>query len=87
MSSAVSEMATLALAEIYINSKVETKVIDWASKSIQGCMKILSEEPKSLVRVLESLKAHPHTLRHAIMTSVFSMILVKQIGYDSERTL
>ncbi len=83
----VAEMSSLAIAEIYVQTGIDAKVLTWAEKSMRGCVKILSEDPKSLIRVIEALKTHPHSFKHAIMTSLFSMLLARELRFTSERTL
>ncbi|MBF0315871.1 MAG: HD domain-containing protein [Oligoflexia bacterium] len=87
LTAAVSEVASLAMAEIYLSTEVSKKILDWAGKSVNGCIALLGQNPKSLAKVLESLKAHPAMLKHSVTTCIFSMVIIKQIGYDSDRTL
>ncbi|MBF0298388.1 MAG: HD domain-containing protein [Oligoflexia bacterium] len=83
----ISEMANLTITEIYLTTEINKKVMEWAGKSITGCITLLGQNPRALLRVIEALKTHQNMLKHSMMTCIFSMLLIKKVGYDSERTL
>jgi len=87
LSGIVAEMSSLAISEIYVQTGIDTKVLNWADKAMRGCVKVLSEDPKALIRIIEALKTHPHTFKHSMMTALFSMMLSRKLRYTSEKSL
>lgn len=83
----VSEMSRICLDEIYQNSKLEKESVEFAQKCMQGMTKVLSKDPKNFIRLIASLKGHPLQLKHAIMTSLFAVILAQKSGMSSTKSL
>lgn len=85
--SILNEMTHIALDEMYEKTDISTKTLRWAQISVEGCTKILEQDFTGLLKIIKVFAARPHHMKHAFMTSMFSLLIGKGMEYESERTL
>lgn len=83
----VKEMTNLAMLELVIKKHVDSKSVGYAMTTVKGCIDVLATDPKSLFKVFKLLTHHPYSIKHALMTSVFSLLLAKVEKLESDKTL
>ena len=83
----VKEMTNLAMLELVIKKHVDSKSVGYAMTTVKGCIDVLANDPKSLFKVFKLLTNHPYAIKHALMTSVFSLLLARMEKLESEKTL
>lgn len=83
----VKEMTNLTMLELVINKHVDAKSVSYAMTTVKGCIDVLASDPKSLFRIFRLLGQHPYMIKHALMTSVFALLLAKVENLESEKTL
>ena len=83
----IKEMTNLTMLEMVINKHVDSKSVAYAMTTVKGCIDVLASDPKSLFRIFRLLGRHPYLIKHALMTSVFSLLLAKIENLESEKTL
>ncbi|MDR3608338.1 MAG: HD domain-containing phosphohydrolase [Oligoflexia bacterium] len=83
----IKEMTNLTMLDLVVKKHVDGKSIGYAMTTIKGCIDVLANDPKSLFRVFRLLSRHPYLIKHALMTSVFALLLAKAENLESEKTL
>ena len=83
----IKEMTNLAMLELVIKKHVDSKSVGYAMTTVKGCIDVLANDPKSLFKVFKLLTHHPYSIKHALMTSVFALLLAKVEKLESEKTL
>jgi HD-GYP domain-containing protein (c-di-GMP phosphodiesterase class II) len=85
--SVVKDVADLTLLEVIRKNIVNQESIEFATSTIKGCVATLGKDKSSLVRLLKLISAHPCSFRHAITTTVFSLLLGKAAKIEGQRNL
>lgn len=83
----LKEMVDLTMLEFVTHKRVDERSVAYAVTTTKGCVELLSSDTKSLTQVLKLMTSHPYLMKHALATSVFALILAKQSGMTSDKTL
>ncbi|MBC7691332.1 MAG: HD domain-containing protein [Methylotenera sp.] len=83
----LKETANLAVFEIIERTEVDQKSLHHATQTIAGCLNILAKDPKSFAKIFRIMGTRPYAMRHALTTSIFSLILGKIEQMESNRNL
>jgi putative nucleotidyltransferase with HDIG domain len=81
------EMINIALHEIHLNVDLGPNTLKWAESSLKGCHRILESDFEGLCRIIKNLGARPYQMKHSFMVSIFSILLAKAAGLESERSI
>lgn len=82
----MKEMVNYTVEDIRRKHNVEARTLESAASFTQGCVEVLSKNPKNLVRLVNLLSQKPYLVKNAAMTSIFSLMLAKKAGLEGERT-
>lgn len=83
----VKDVADLSMIELMQKNIVNEESVMYATNTIKGCLMTLQKDKSSLVRLLKLISAHPHSFRHTITTTVFSLLLARAAKLEGQRTL
>lgn len=83
----IHEMANLTMLELVVKKHVDSKSVGHAMTTIKGCIDVLSQDPKALMKIFRMLGQHPYMIKHALTTCVFALLLAKVEKLESEKTL
>jgi putative nucleotidyltransferase with HDIG domain len=83
----MKEIVQLTYQEIVIKQAPSQRVIDAASQMVTSCIEGLNRDPKTLVRLLNLMSNQPYLVKHSIAVSMFSVMLAKQSGIESDMNL
>lgn len=95
LDSAKPDELTHMLRELVIATAIDlanTMQIDQEQLSncgnvVKGCVDVLNKDPKSFIRVLSLLSHHPHAVKHSVMTSIFSILLARNLEIENQKLL
>lgn len=85
--SVVKDVADLSLIELIQKNIITQESVSYATNTIKGCITTLGKDKSSLVRLLKLISTHPYSFRHAISTTVFSLILGRAAKIEGQRNL
>lgn len=81
------ELVSFTMHEIISNQKVNERVVKNAGHVVDGCIKTLSENKGALAKVLKLMSNQTYIVKHSVAVSLFSVMLGKQSGIESNKTL
>jgi putative nucleotidyltransferase with HDIG domain len=85
--SVVKDVADLAMLELIENKVVDQRSVSYATNLIKGCLSTMSKDHISLVKMLKMISNHPYSFRHALTTTVFSLLLARAAKITGQRNL
>ena len=83
----IKEISELALIEIFVQQHVDADSIHHVNLAMKGCIDLLKQDPKSLIRMVKMLLAHAYQLKHAMSVCVYALLLAKMDGILTEKNL
>lgn len=83
----VQEMVHLTMLELSVKHRLDARALGHASQSVRGCLDLLGRDPKSFIHLLRLMARHPYGIRHALSTSVISLMLARHMGLEADKTL
>lgn len=83
---ALNEMVNICLDEIHQKCNLDKRSLRWAESSAKMCTKFLLDDFDGLVRILKAIASRPYNIKHSFMVSIFSLLLAKANGYESQKT-
>ncbi|MCB9061815.1 MAG: HD domain-containing protein [Halobacteriovoraceae bacterium] len=83
----LKEMILFTMREISFVQKLSHAVIESAGIVVQQSIKILLNDQSQIMGLIKAMANTPQMFKHSIMTSIFSIILAKEIGIESKDNL
>lgn len=83
----LKELSQFTIHEMTVNFNIDERAVENVSNVVEGCIKELGKDPKSLINVVKLLANQPYILKHSMMVSMFSVLLAKASGMESEMNL
>lgn len=83
----VKEMVSLTMFEMIVNMNIDQQSVGHAAQTIKGCLGVLAQDPKSLVKLFQLMTTHPYVVRHSVSTSLMAILLGKALGLEAQKTL
>lgn len=83
----IKELSDLAMMEIFVQNNIDVNSVHHANLALKGCISVLRKEPQFLSRIIKGLAWHPYQLKHAMMVSLYSIIIAKLAGITSEKNM
>ncbi|GAB4013520.1 MAG: hypothetical protein Fur0010_10450 [Bdellovibrio sp.] len=83
----LKELSQFTIHELVVNFKIDDRLVNNANIVVEGCIKELGKDPKTLINVIKLLAHQPYILKHSMMVSMFSVILAKESGIESDLNL
>lgn len=83
----MKEIVQLTYQEIVVKLAPNERVIEAASQMVTSCIESLNKDPKTLVRLLNLMSNQPYLVKHSVAVSMFSVMLAKQSGMESDSNL
>lgn len=81
------ELSHFTIHEMVVNFKIDERVVENAGNVVEGCIKELGKDPKTLINVVKLLANQPYILKHSMMVSMFSVLLARESGIESDLNL
>lgn len=85
--SVLGEMINATVVDLVISKKLDENDIRSAGIAVQGCIKLLSQDPKKFVDILKLLARQPYALKHSIFVAVLSISLARMSNLGSDKSL
>lgn len=79
----LKEMVNYSMHEIMINHNINSRVMENTAKVVNGCVKGLHHDSKSLMKIVALMAAQPYMFKHSITVSILSVLLAKASGIES----
>lgn len=80
----LKELSTHTIKEIHQTLEVSDSSLSNAKNVVDGCIKRIAKDPKNVVKVMKLLSNQPYQLKQAISVSMFSVLLAKADGVESD---
>lgn len=87
VSSILGEMINTAVTEIVLSHEISESDIHSAAVAAQGCVKVLTQDPKKFVDIFKLIARQPLAIKHSILVTIFSINLARLAGLESEKSL
>ncbi|HAR43000.1 MAG TPA: hypothetical protein DCS07_10295 [Bdellovibrionales bacterium] len=87
MTDIVKEMANLTMIDLFVRTEMDQRSVAHATDTVKGCITALTKDPTSFINILKMMKHHPYLMKHALATSIFSLLLARKSGFESSRSL
>lgn len=81
------ELVIATAIELSTSIQIDQGQLSNCGNVVKGCVDVLNKDPKSFVRVLSLLSHHPHAVKHSVMTSIFSILLAKNLEIENQKLL
>jgi len=83
----VKEMANMTMIDLFVRTEVDQRSVFHATGTVKGCISAITKDPSSFINLLKVMKHHPYLMKHSLTTAIFSLLLAKETGFESNRTL
>lgn len=83
----LKEMVNYTMHEIIVNKKMNARIVSNAGNVVTSCVTNLKNEPQALPKILSIMSRQDYIVKHSIAVSIFSIILGKASGIESESNL
>ncbi len=83
----IKELVNFSMHEIIQNQKVDERIVKTAGNVVSACVDNLNSNPKSFIKILSLMSNQPYIVKHSIAVSLFSVMLAKKYGIESETTI
>jgi HD-GYP domain-containing protein (c-di-GMP phosphodiesterase class II) len=82
---AMAEMTTL---EIVSNTPIEANLVRHAAQTVNGCLGLMSKDPKALPGLFALLGSNTYAVKHSLSSTIFALLIAKVEGsIKSERNI
>ena len=81
------ELVIATAIELSSSMQIGQEQLSNCGNVVKGCVDVLNKDPKAFIRVLSLLSHHPHAIKHSVMTSIFSILLAKNLEIENQRLL
>ncbi|HLE10136.1 MAG: hypothetical protein A2504_08210 [Bdellovibrionales bacterium RIFOXYD12_FULL_39_22] len=85
--SLLKEMISFAVRDIVAKHSVDQRVVQTASNVVQSCVGSLNDDPQALLRILSLISSKEYVVKHSISVGIFSILLAKGSGIESDSVL
>ena len=79
----LTEMVKSVTIEVTAKTEISPAQIRSAEVAVNGCIELLSKNPKKVADILRTLVGQPYGIRHALSTSLVALILGDAAGFKS----
>lgn len=83
----LKELTQSTLRGIKSSVEISPEQIDNAQLVVDSCIANLEKSPKHMMRIINAMMGYDYIYRHAVMTSIFSVLLAKEDGVGMQKTL
>ncbi|MFT6070758.1 MAG: putative nucleotidyltransferase with HDIG domain [Bacteriovoracaceae bacterium] len=81
------DLAQFTVHEMIDKLNIDERAIYNATNVVEGCLDILDKDPKGILGIMSMLSNQPYIMKHSVMVSIFSVLLAKAHGINSETNL
>ncbi len=81
------DLAQFTVHEMIDKMNVDERAVYNATNVVEGCLDILDKDPKGILGIMSMLSNQPYIMKHSVMVSIFSVLLAKAHGINSETNL
>jgi len=83
----IKELVNFTMHEMMIKHNIDERSVKSAGNVVTACMETLNKNPKGLIKILSLMSNQAYVIKHSISVSMFSVILAKKLGIESETTI
>lgn len=83
----LKELALFTMDEMVNKNKFDERVIESATNIVTSSLTILAQSEKGFLKILSLMSRHPHTVKHSMMVSIFSVMLGQKVGLNRDDVL
>lgn len=83
----VLEMSRVTMQEMFVDKNFDERTASYVDLTMRGCLGLLDKKPSALIKIVQLISTQPYLLKHAIGTSILSLLLAKAAKFHSEKAL
>jgi putative nucleotidyltransferase with HDIG domain len=83
----MKEIVQYTYQELVVKTTASARSIEVATTMVTSCIESLNKDPKTLIRLLNLMGHQPYLVRHSVAVSMFSVMLARQAGIESDSNL
>ncbi|OUR96351.1 hypothetical protein A9Q84_08325 [Halobacteriovorax marinus] len=83
----IKELVNFTMHEMILKNNIDERTIKSAGNVVSSCIDTLNTNPKGFVKILSLMSNQPYIVKHSIAVSLFSVMLAKKYGIESESTI
>jgi putative nucleotidyltransferase with HDIG domain len=81
------DLSQFTVHEMIDKMKIDERAVYNATNVVEGCLDVLEKDPKGILGIMSMLSNQPYIMKHSVMVSLFSILLAKSHGINSETNL
>lgn len=83
----MKEIVHFTYQELMVKVQASERSIEAAKQMVMSCIECLNKDPKTLVRLLNLMSHQPYLVKHSVAVSMFSVMLARKSGIESDANL
>ena len=83
----MKEIVNYTMHEFTVKLMPSERTVEAAANMISSCIESLNKDPKALIRLLTLMSHQPYLIKHSVAVSMFSVMLAKKAGIESDSNL
>lgn len=80
----IKELTLFTMNEMTVKLNIDERTVTNAGNIVNSAIGSLKKDPKSLIKILTLMVNQPYIIKHSIAVSLFSVMLAKKSGIESE---
>lgn len=83
----LKELSLFTLQEMIVKTNVDERSFANANNVVDGCIQSIMKEPKTMLKIMKLMTHQPYQLKHSVAVSMFSVLLAKADGMESDQNI
>ena len=83
----LKELSNYTMHEMTVNYNVDERSVGNALNVVNGCIEQMAKDQKNMLKIMKLMSHQAYTLKHCVSVSMFSVLLARAAGMESETNL